>query len=66
MQAAAADLKLQIPDADNAKDIIGLGLEAVLKLFPELQEESRMRWSNVIVTTFCGEPNAVHPLPRCG
>lgn len=41
MQAAAADLKLQIPDADNAKDIIGLGLrEAVLKLFPELQEES--------------------------
>lgn len=39
MQAAAADLKFSIPDSDNTKNIIGLGLmEAISKLFPELGE----------------------------
>jgi len=39
IQAAAADLKVVVPDADNAKSIIGLGLrEAILTLFPGLDE----------------------------
>ncbi len=39
VQAAAADLALVIPDADNASKIIGLGLnEAILALFPGLDE----------------------------
>ena len=39
MQAAAADLKFRIPDPDNTKNIIGLGLlEAISTLFPELDK----------------------------
>lgn len=39
IQAAASDLKFRVPAADNARTIIGLGLrEAILKLFPELDE----------------------------
>ena len=39
IQAAAADLTFEIPDANNARNIIGLGLrEAILTLFPGLDE----------------------------
>ena len=37
MQAAASDLKFTVPDPDNIRNIIGLGLmEAIATLFPEL------------------------------
>lgn len=46
MQAAAVDLGLSVPDNDNTRNIIGLGLkEAVSMLFPELEQQAVLQVS---------------------
>lgn len=65
MQAAAADLKFDSPDADNTRQIIGLGLrEAVLSLFPALDEGSVAEMTERYRHHFLGEegtPSTLFP-----
>jgi phosphoglycolate phosphatase len=47
LQAASADLGLEVPDKERAKNVIGLGLyEAVHKLFPEGEHDLHLKLSD--------------------